>query len=220
MEIKLLTTTIIAALFLTAAPANSASLEDYPLLTGALAGADTPSVDGLGKIDRAYIAFRGRGGGFRGGHRGGFARGGGHRAGFAGGGHRGGFAGGGRRGGFAGGGGHRGGFAGGGHRGGFAGGGRRGGFAGGGQRGGYAYHGRTWRGAGGWHGGGYRWGGGWYRPVGAFWGVGGAVAAGAALGFVSSAAAASWAGAPPGDGYCWYYTDASKTKGFWDVCPQ
>jgi hypothetical protein len=36
---------------------------------------------------------------------------------------------------------------------------------------------------------------------------------------VSAAAAASWAGAAPGPGLCWYYTDASRTQGFWDQCP-
>jgi hypothetical protein len=55
---------------------------------------------------------------------------------------------------------------------------------------------------------------GWYR-----WGAGGAVAAGAALGFVSAAAAASWAGAAPGPNLCWYYTDSSRRQGFWDACP-
>jgi hypothetical protein len=47
---------------------------------------------------------------------------------------------------------------------------------------------------------------------------GGAIAAGAAIGVVTSATAAAWAGAPPGPGYCWYYTDPSRTLGFWDVC--
>jgi hypothetical protein len=51
------------------------------------------------------------------------------------------------------------------------------------------------------------------------WGPGGAIAAGAALGFVAAATAAAWAGAPPAPGYCWYYTDPSRTQGFWDVCP-
>ena len=46
----------------------------------------------------------------------------------------------------------------------------------------------------------------------------GAVAAGAALGFVSAAAAASWAGAAPGPNLCWYYTDPSYRNGFWDAC--
>jgi hypothetical protein len=51
------------------------------------------------------------------------------------------------------------------------------------------------------------------------WGPGGAIAAGAAIGFVAAASAAAWAGAPPAPGYCWYYTDPSRTQGFWDVCP-
>jgi hypothetical protein len=55
---------------------------------------------------------------------------------------------------------------------------------------------------------------GWYR-----WNPGGAIAAGAALGFVSAAAAASWAGAAPGPNLCWYYTDPSRRQGFWDACP-
>src|SRR6202012_5414695 len=48
--------------------------------------------------------------------------------------------------------------------------------------------------------------GNWSRPGRYYWPVGGAVAAGAALGFVSAAAAASWAGAAPGPKLCWYYT--------------
>ena len=52
---------------------------------------------------------------------------------------------------------------------------------------------------------------GWYR-----WPAGGAIAAGAALGFVTAATAAAWAGAAPAPGMCWYYTDASRTQGFWD----
>jgi hypothetical protein len=51
-------------------------------------------------------------------------------------------------------------------------------------------------------------------------GLVGAIAAGAAIGFVAAATAAAWAGAPPAPGYCWYYTDPSRTQGFWDVCPQ
>jgi len=60
------------------------------------------------------------------------------------------------------------------------------------------------------------WGGrpGWYR-----WAPGGAIAAGAAIGFVTAAAAVSLAGAPPQAGLCWYYTDPSRTQGFWDACP-
>ncbi len=65
----------------------------------------------------------------------------------------------------------------------------------------------------------YYHGGAWARPGGYWWPVGGAVAAGAALGFVIGATA-TWAGTPPGSNYCWYYTDASQRNGFWDVCPQ
>lgn len=54
---------------------------------------------------------------------------------------------------------------------------------------------------------------GWYR-----WPVGGAIAAGAAIGVVSAGAAAAWAGPAPAPGMCWYYTDSSKTQGFWDYC--
>jgi hypothetical protein len=61
--------------------------------------------------------------------------------------------------------------------------------------------------------------GNWSRPGGYWWPVGGAVAAGAAIGFVSAAAAASWAGAAPGPNVCWYYTDPSRRQGFWDACP-
>jgi hypothetical protein len=62
-------------------------------------------------------------------------------------------------------------------------------------------------------------GGVWVRPSAYWWPVGGAVAAGAALGFVAAATAAAWAGASPGPGYCWYYTDPSQQQGFWDTCP-
>lgn len=62
-------------------------------------------------------------------------------------------------------------------------------------------------------------GGTWVRPGGYWWPVGGAVAAGAAIGFVSAATAAAWAGQPPGPTYCWYYTDQSRQQGFWDSCP-
>jgi hypothetical protein len=65
------------------------------------------------------------------------------------------------------------------------------------------------------YGGGVRWARpGWYR-----WPAGGAIAAGAALGFVTAATAVAWAGAAPAPGMCWYYTDASRTQGFWDACP-
>ena len=58
----------------------------------------------------------------------------------------------------------------------------------------------------------------WVRPA-YRWRPGGAIAAGAAIGFVAAVSAAAWAGAPPAPGYCWYYTDPSRTQGFWDVCP-
>jgi hypothetical protein len=61
--------------------------------------------------------------------------------------------------------------------------------------------------------------GSWTRPGRYYWPAGGAVAAGAAIGFVSAAAAASWAGAAPGPNLCWYYTDPSRQQGFWDACP-
>ena len=60
--------------------------------------------------------------------------------------------------------------------------------------------------------------GGWARPGWYGWPRGGAIAAGAAIGFVSAATAAAWAGAAPAPGMCWYYTDASRTQGFWDYC--
>ena len=59
----------------------------------------------------------------------------------------------------------------------------------------------------------------WVRPAHYYWRPGGAIAAGAAIGFVAAATAASWAGEPPAPGYCWYYTDPDQTQGFWDVCP-
>jgi hypothetical protein len=61
--------------------------------------------------------------------------------------------------------------------------------------------------------------GGWVRPAHYHWRPGGAIAAGAAIGVVAAATAAAWAGSPPAPGYCWYYTDPSRTQGFWDVCP-
>lgn len=61
--------------------------------------------------------------------------------------------------------------------------------------------------------------GAWVRPSRYWWRPGGAVAAGAAIGFVTAATAVAWAGSPPAPGYCWYYTDASRQQGFWDACP-
>ncbi len=92
-----------------------------------------------------------------------------------------------------------------------------------GPRGGVSYR-RTavvrpgYHGAGVYRAGGARWGG-WARPGWYRWGPGGAIAAGAALGVVTAAAAISYAGAAPGPGLCWYYTDASRSQGFWDACP-
>src|SRR6267143_1737757 len=59
----------------------------------------------------------------------------------------------------------------------------------------------------------------WVRPTHYYWRPGGAIAAGAAIGFVAAATAVAWAGSPPAPGYCWYYTDPSRTQGFWDACP-
>jgi hypothetical protein len=59
----------------------------------------------------------------------------------------------------------------------------------------------------------------WVRPANYYWRPGGAIAAGAAVGFVAAATATAWAGSPPAPGYCWFYTDPSRTQGFWDVCP-
>jgi hypothetical protein len=55
---------------------------------------------------------------------------------------------------------------------------------------------------------------------GRYWRPGGAIAAGAAIGFIAGAAAASIAGPPPQAGYCWFYTNSSRTTGFWDICPR
>ena len=60
----------------------------------------------------------------------------------------------------------------------------------------------------------------WVRPPAYRWGPGGAIAAGAALGFVAAAGAAAYAtSAAPAPGMCWYYTDPSRRAGFWDYCP-
>jgi len=109
---------------------------------------------------------------------------------------------------------------------------RRGGVAVGPRGGAVAYRSRAAVGPGvrpGWRGGGTRWvgpgprpvrPGGWVRPGWYGWPVGGAIAAGAAIGFVTAASAAAWAGAAPAPGMCWYYTDPSRTQGFWDYCPR
>src|SRR5271169_1760426 len=95
-----------------------------------------------------------------------------------------------------------------------------GGMHGGGFHGGGGYHaGGAWHGGGaGYHGGGVYHGGGYaWRNYG--WAPGGAIAAGAAIGFLGAAAVASWAPPPPQPGLCWYYTDPSQQNGFWDACP-
>jgi hypothetical protein len=61
--------------------------------------------------------------------------------------------------------------------------------------------------------------GAWGRPDHYWWRPGGAVVAGAAIGFVTASTAAVWAGAAPRPNMCWYYTDASRQQGFWDACP-
>lgn len=59
--------------------------------------------------------------------------------------------------------------------------------------------------------------GNWYRPY--RWRPGTAIAVGAAIGVIGAASAAAYYGQPPEDGLCWYYTNRSRTNGFWDVCP-
>ncbi len=52
------------------------------------------------------------------------------------------------------------------------------------------------------------------------WAPGGAIAAGAAIGFIGAAGAVAYATTrPPAPGLCWYYTDPSQRNGFWDTCP-
>jgi len=65
---------------------------------------------------------------------------------------------------------------------------------------------------------GYAGGARWARPGHYYWPRGGAIAAGAAIGLVTAATAAAWAGAAPAPGMCWYYTDPSRRQGFWDYC--
>ncbi len=76
---------------------------------------------------------------------------------------------------------------------------------------GYGYRGGVYRG------GAYRYGG-WARPGWYHWGPGGAIAAGAAIGVLAAGAAVAYAGAAPGPGLCWYYTDPGYRQGFWDAC--
>lgn len=90
-----------------------------------------------------------------------------------------------------------------------------------GPRGGVYHRGGVYRGGvpyrGVYRGGPYRWGG-WVRPGWYHWGPGGAIAAGAAIGVLAAGAAVAYAGAAPGPGLCWYYTDPSYRNGFWDAC--
>ena len=67
-----------------------------------------------------------------------------------------------------------------------------------------------------WLSGGAVWAGrpGWYR-----WPAGGAIAAGAAIGFVSAASAAAWAGAPPSSGALLVLHRRQPTPGFSNCCP-
>jgi hypothetical protein len=59
----------------------------------------------------------------------------------------------------------------------------------------------------------------WVRPPAYRWGPGGAIAAGAAIGFIAAAGAAAYATSPaPAPGMCWYYTDPYRRAGFWDYC--
>lgn len=55
----------------------------------------------------------------------------------------------------------------------------------------------------------------WFR-----WSTGVAIAADAALGFVTAASTAAGAGAASASGMCWNCTDPSRTQDFRDYCPQ
>jgi hypothetical protein len=69
-----------------------------------------------------------------------------------------------------------------------------------------------------WNGGYYgNYRGGWNRTY--TWLPGGAIAAGAAIGFIAAGTAVAWAPPAPYPGLCWYYTDATQRNGFWDSCP-
>lgn len=60
----------------------------------------------------------------------------------------------------------------------------------------------------------------WVRPPSYWWHPGMAVVSGAAIGFVTAAAATAYVNSrAPAPGYCWYYTNSQRTQGFWDVCP-
>jgi hypothetical protein len=72
-----------------------------------------------------------------------------------------------------------------------------------------------WAGRPGWN---AAFGSGLARPASYWWRPGGALAAGAAIGFVTAASAAAFGGQAPGPNMCWYYTDSAGTQGFWDQC--
>ena len=57
-------------------------------------------------------------------------------------------------------------------------------------------------------------------PGGYGWGPNSAIASGVARGVLpASKTNPMVAGQQPAPGYCWYYTNRSRTRGFWDVCP-
>lgn len=56
----------------------------------------------------------------------------------------------------------------------------------------------------------------WRPGVGWVAGAAGVVA----LGFVAASAAAAYNAPPaPGPGYCWFYTNSTRTSGYWGRCP-
>jgi hypothetical protein len=57
-------------------------------------------------------------------------------------------------------------------------------------------------------------------PGGYGWGPDSAIASGVARGVLpASKTNPMVAGQQPAPGYCWFYTNRSRTRGFWDVCP-
>jgi hypothetical protein len=62
--------------------------------------------------------------------------------------------------------------------------------------------------------------GSWVRPSSYWWRPGAAVAAGAAASWIGEEAVASSVGPAPGPDMCYFYTDTTKTAGFWDICPE
>lgn len=59
-----------------------------------------------------------------------------------------------------------------------------------------------------------------HRPVNPWWSPGGAIRARVAIAVVAAKSAPAWGQPAPGEGYCWYFTDAGRSEGFWDVCPR